>query len=67
MEQIKEAGARICNIQHVKVADRLVKKKHRGGFAVCPHCNEGYPIADGPLCLACQGEALHTVLDITEP
>ena len=66
MEQIKEAGARICSIQHVKVADRLVKKKHRGGFAICPQCNEAYPIADGALCLACQGEALHTVSDITE-
>jgi formylmethanofuran dehydrogenase subunit E len=61
MKQIKEAGARICSTQHVKVADRVVKKRHRDGFAICPQCNEAYPSADGPPCLACQGEALYTV------
>ncbi len=59
MKEIKEAGARICSIQHVKVADRLLKKKHRGAFAVCPQCSEAYPSADGPVCLACRGEALY--------
>jgi formylmethanofuran dehydrogenase subunit E len=56
MEQIKEAGTRICGIQHVKVALRLLEKKHRGDIVMCPRCKEAYPHADGPICLGCQGE-----------
>lgn len=56
MEQIKEAGTRICGIQHVKVTIRLLKKKQRGDIVVCPRCNEAYPSADGEICLGCQGE-----------
>ena len=59
MQQIKEAGSRICSVQHVKVADRFLGTKHRGGFGVCPQCREAYPVADGPFCLACQGEGLY--------
>jgi formylmethanofuran dehydrogenase subunit E len=61
MEQIREAGARICSIQHVKVANRFLKTSHRGGFAICPECREAYPVADGPLCLGCQGEGLYSL------
>jgi formylmethanofuran dehydrogenase subunit E len=56
MKQIKEAGTRICGIQHVTVALRLLEKKHRGDIALCPRCNEAYPGADGEICLGCQGE-----------
>jgi len=54
--QIKEAGNRICGMQTVKVADRFIKKRARGLLGVCPRCREGYPIADGPSCLACSGK-----------
>ena len=60
MEQIKEAGSRIRSVQHVKVADRFLMTKHRGGFGVCSQCREAYPVADGPLCLDCQGEGLYS-------
>ncbi len=66
MQQIKEAGSRICSVQHVKVAERFLGTKHRGGFAVCPQCKEAYPVADGTLCLGCQGEGLYSQAGITE-
>ena len=61
MEQIREAGGRICSIRRVKVADRFLEARHKGGVAVCPRCNEAYPVANGPVCLDCQGEGLYSV------
>jgi formylmethanofuran dehydrogenase subunit E len=61
MEQIKEAGVNICSIQHVRVAHRLLEKRRRGEIAICPQCKEAYPLADGPTCLACQGELPYVV------
>lgn len=54
LRQIKEAGTTIYGVQHVRVKDRIVEKKHRSGFTVCSRCKESYPIEDGTLCLACQ-------------
>jgi formylmethanofuran dehydrogenase subunit E len=56
--QIKEAGCQICSVQKVKVADQFIKHRSRGSLAVCPKCREGYPLADGPLCLACSGKEI---------
>jgi len=64
MEQIKEAGANICSIQQVKIAPRFLKKQHEAGFDICPRCKESYPIADGEICLGCQGEAPYVVSQI---
>jgi formylmethanofuran dehydrogenase subunit E len=62
--QIKEAGNGIFGVQNVKVTDRFIERGRRGGFAVCPKCKEGYPVDDGPLCLACSGrEILYLSLD----
>jgi formylmethanofuran dehydrogenase subunit E len=66
MEQIKEAGTRICGIQHVKVAPRLLEKKHRGDIVQCPRCKEAYPGADGAICLGCQGEYPYIVSEIPD-
>jgi formylmethanofuran dehydrogenase subunit E len=55
-KEIKEAGSQICSVQKVKVADRFIQHRSRGSLAVCPKCNEGYPLNDGPLCLACSGK-----------
>ena len=57
-KQIKEAGSGICGVQKVKVADRFIKRRPRGSLAVCPKCQEGYPLDDGPLCLACSGKEI---------
>jgi formylmethanofuran dehydrogenase subunit E len=66
MKQIKEAGARICGIQHVTVALHLLEKKHRGDIVQCPRCNEAYPGDDGEICLACQGEYPYIVSEIPD-
>jgi formylmethanofuran dehydrogenase subunit E len=57
--QIKEAGGDICTARHVTVASRILQKPHRKGFAICPRCKESYSVADGALCLGCQGPALY--------
>ncbi len=56
-EQIKEAGAGICDYKKVKVDLNTASKKHRGGWAICPRCKESYPVSDGEICLGCQGKA----------
>jgi formylmethanofuran dehydrogenase subunit E len=56
--QIKEAGSEICGVQKVEVAERFIKRRPRGSLAVCPKCKEGYPLDDGPLCLACSGKKI---------
>jgi formylmethanofuran dehydrogenase subunit E len=56
--QIKEAGNGICGVQKVEVAERFIKLRPRGSLAVCPKCKEGYPLDDGPLCLACSGKEI---------
>jgi formylmethanofuran dehydrogenase subunit E len=57
--EAKTAGASICGTQRVRVPHRLRDKKHRGQFAICPRCKESYPLADGLVCLACNGEEMY--------
>lgn len=59
LDTIREAGADIFSIRHVTVTQKIIDKRHRGKFAVCPHCGEAYPFADGAICLACQGEVMY--------
>ncbi len=59
LDEARRAGAGICGIQRVKVADWVRVKRRRGRFAVCPICKEAYPLADGATCLACRGEGLY--------
>ncbi len=61
LQQIKEAGARICSVQKVKVSSRLLEKRHRSAFAICARCGESYPVSDGELCLACQSTTPYLV------
>jgi formylmethanofuran dehydrogenase subunit E len=56
--QIKEAGSGICGVQKAEVDKRFIKRRPRGRLAVCPKCQEGYPLDDGPLCLACSGKEI---------
>lgn len=57
MKQIQEAGPDICDYEKVKVKLSKVAKKHRSSFSICSRCKEPYPVADGDVCLGCQGEA----------
>lgn len=59
MKQVRDAGAGICGIRNVTVALPFLQNKRRGGFAVCPRCGEGYPVADGRICLGCREQKLY--------
>jgi formylmethanofuran dehydrogenase subunit E len=59
LNEAKAAGADVCGVLRVRVAERLREKKHRGKFALCPRCNEAYPLADGAVCLACAGNEMY--------
>jgi formylmethanofuran dehydrogenase subunit E len=53
LQQIKEAGADICSLQHVKV-EISSPKIHGAEYAICPRCKEAYQAADGKMCPSCQ-------------
>jgi formylmethanofuran dehydrogenase subunit E len=53
MMQIKEAGADICGVRTVRIADRFLERRRRKGIAICPRCGEAYPADDGPICGGC--------------
>lgn len=56
LQDIREAGSSYCSVQTVKIKPRFIETARRGGFAVCPLCGESYPLDDGGICRACQGE-----------
>ena len=56
LDQIKEAGHDILSIQKVHLQPQFLKKRSLGKTALCTQCGEAYPVKDGALCLACQGE-----------
>jgi formylmethanofuran dehydrogenase subunit E len=66
MAQIRESGASICRFEHVRVAPRFLKRKRRGGIAICPMCKEAYPLTDGRVCLGCQDEVSPVVSKIPD-
>jgi len=55
-DQIRDAGFSLYGMHKVQLQSQFLKKKDRGGFVVCPLCNEAYPCDDGGICRACQGE-----------
>ena len=56
LDEIKEAGSDYCGLRKVKLKPRIIQIVRRRGFAVCPLCSESYPLDDGGICRACQGE-----------
>jgi formylmethanofuran dehydrogenase subunit E len=65
-KQIKEAGHQICSVQKVKVVDRFIHRRPRGSLAVCPGCQEGYPLDDGSLCISCSGKEVLYLSSVDE-
>ena len=61
MEQIRQSGTKICSIDRVRVVSRFLKENRRGSIVICPRCKEAYPLADGAICLGCQGESFYRV------
>ena len=57
MREINLAHRTILGVHRVMVDLDSIQPHHRGAFAVCPLCGEGYPRNDGEICLGCQGKA----------
>ncbi len=57
LQEIKEAGENLCDIQVVQIKPDLLKKNSKGKIAVCPSCREAYPAKHGSVCRACQGNS----------
>ena len=57
VNEIKLANTSIFGVQKVTVDIDSIGSHHRGAFAFCPLCGEGYPEDDGNICLGCQGKA----------
>jgi len=55
--QIKKAGVEICGVCPVQIKPEFLKKRDKGKIAVCASCAEAYPLKDGSICLACQGNS----------
>lgn len=63
MTEIREAGAGYCGIQRVQLTPGFINRERRGNFSICPLCMESYPVADGGICRACQGDGAYYVTD----
>lgn len=55
--EIREAGQDICGVQSIRVHPQHLHKKKRGGISTCILCGEPYPLQDGAICRACQGDS----------
>jgi formylmethanofuran dehydrogenase subunit E len=55
-EQIIKAGINILTMKPVTVHESHLKKLSKGVIATCQTCGEAYPVKDGGICLACQGQ-----------
>lgn len=57
LEQIVDAGPRLCSLQKIKIRPKLLNPKlHSDRIATCPLCGESYRSRGGAICPACQGE-----------
>jgi formylmethanofuran dehydrogenase subunit E len=57
IEEIRQAGANLFSVQHVRVEPESVRRKKMGPVAICPLCAEPYPVSHGDSCKACRGES----------
>lgn len=57
LTEIKNKGTEVISSHPVTVNLSLVSKNKRSQIGICPLCKEAYPIKDGSICRACQGEA----------
>ncbi|MDE5878814.1 MAG: formylmethanofuran dehydrogenase subunit E family protein, partial [Desulfovibrio sp.] len=60
--EIRTAGDSICKTERVRIHPRFMGTRHADAIGRCPVCGEAYPLADGPICRGCQGEAPYDAL-----
>jgi formylmethanofuran dehydrogenase subunit E len=61
LSQIKKAGVEICGVSPVQIKPEFLKKRDKGKIVICPSCKEAYPLKDGSICLACQGNSPYII------
>jgi formylmethanofuran dehydrogenase subunit E len=61
LSQIKQAGVEICGTCPVQIKPDFLIKRDKGKIGICPSCREAYPLRDGSLCLACQGNSPYLI------
>ena len=57
---ILTAGRSPLSRQPVRMT-HLYERKKKGVIEICSGCNEAYPAAQGPQCLACQGDGYYEI------
>jgi formylmethanofuran dehydrogenase subunit E len=64
ISEMNQAHMSIFGVQKVTVDLDAIKSNRRDAFAVCLLCGEGYPRADGDICLGCKGEAPYSHCEV---
>ncbi|MBW1782680.1 MAG: formylmethanofuran dehydrogenase subunit E family protein [Deltaproteobacteria bacterium] len=57
-ETILKAGREILSVRPIHVV-QLFERNKKGETGVCPRCGEAYSLAQGGVCLACQGKGYY--------
>ena len=65
IREINLARNSILAVQKVMVDLDAIKSSRRQTFTICPSCGEGYPKADGDICLGCQGKSPYLTRTMT--
>lgn len=56
-QEIRDSAYGTLGVRQVRVQQHFLKKHSKGRIAACPMCGEPYPVRDGAICRACQGES----------
>jgi formylmethanofuran dehydrogenase subunit E len=57
LNHIREAGRELYGVEAVHIQPQYLNRRHKGHIGICALCGEPYPVDDGAICRACQGEA----------
>ncbi len=55
-KEIERAGDSIFKCEYITVKKSYLGHKRMGAIAICPLCEEAYPLSDGATCRGCQGQ-----------
>ncbi|TIH12817.1 trehalose-binding protein [Marinifilum sp. JC120] len=59
-------GPDILSIKRINVAEGQLVKRSKGDIAICPRCNEAYPVVHGTICRSCRGESPYLPTAVSE-
>lgn len=60
IQEIRDKGEEILTVKPVHVRPERYRRPKMGPVAICPICEEAYPVKDGDTCLACnKGKAIY--------